>query len=121
MGILKFPKPEGKDKEKIKENLREYRREQAMLAIMRDNAWCIRCFWVFDRTREFEHIHHVRGRGTHAGHPREHYTNLMCVCAECHQQLEPVYVEENNPDQMFLQRQMNEHPLNREFVPPERS
>ena len=69
-----------------KDALREYRNKNAMLAIYRDNDKCVICWFRDGIETNSTQVHHVYGRGREYGDWREHYTNLMCVCNECHPQ-----------------------------------
>lgn len=73
-----------KERQAEKRALSEYRSRQAIFAIQRDFDRCVICHFKFGRRRRRQHIHHVYGRGRKAGDWREHYTNLMCVCMDCH-------------------------------------
>lgn len=67
------------------------------------------------------HIHHIYGRSRKIDW-REHYTNLMSVCTECHPQ--PII---QKPASEYLRwveeiaEQMNEIPINGRFKHGERS
>ena len=97
-----------------RDDLREYRREQAVKAIHRDGGLCVRCYWFPGRIKEFEHIHHARGRGTYE---KEHYTSLLCLCVQCHEALSAMRSEgkPRHGYQLSLLKIVNNHPINPEF------
>jgi len=74
------PKPISKKEEngERKQKLEEYRREQYLLAIERDGGMCCYC------GKSAADVHHKYGRDREAGDPKEHYSNLECVCRESH-------------------------------------
>ena len=71
--------------------LDEYRQEQYLLAIERDGGLCRYC------RKSAVDVHHKYGRGREAGDPREHYSNLECVCRECDQRIVDLRITNKNP------------------------
>jgi len=113
------PKTQKKDKrreeEQRKKDLQEYRRVQSALAIERDGSLCVFCFFLHGKRTPRSDVHHTFGRGDTAGDPREHYTNLLCVCRECHP---PPIITGGSPELDYIERvrkQANETPINRRF------
>ena len=80
--MSRFPKPLKDDrleaKDDRKRRLLDYRRGQYVLAMERDRGACVFC------GKAAQDIHHVYGRGRSVGDDREEFTNLMCVCRNCH-------------------------------------
>lgn len=103
-----------KEKQEQLEALKEYRREQAALAILRDNGYCVRCYWFPGHIKAYEHVHHTEGRGTYE---KEHYTKLICLCAECHNLFSAMRVKEKSihREQRELIKIANKHPINLKF------
>lgn len=117
---MMYPKPTKrervKEKEDKKKSLIAYRRHQSALAILRDNDQCVICWFVHKRVRRREHIHHVYSRGREAGDWREHYINLMCVCASCHPL--PIQTPGGSANLGWVEdvrEQMNNDPINSGF------
>jgi predicted HNH restriction endonuclease len=95
-------------------HLRIYRETNYMLCVDRDLALCVICWFSKGIRTQYEHVHHVLGRGTEAGDYREHYTNLMCVCAECH----PLPAQDAGSKQSWvidISKKSNENPINKKF------
>ncbi len=97
-----------------RDDLREYRRTQAVKAIHRDGGLCVHCYWFPGHIKEFDHVHHARGRGTYE---KEHYTSLLCLCISCHTVLLAMRSEgkPRHEYQLSLLKVANEHPINSEF------
>jgi hypothetical protein len=111
-----FRKTPGSTKERHgqRDDLRAYRREQAVKAIHRDKGLCVHCYWFPGRVKEFDHVHHTRGRGTYE---KEHYTSLLCLCVQCHEVLLAMRSEgkPRHKYQLSLLKIANDHPINSEF------
>lgn len=114
------PKPLKSDREKTsadkKASLRDYRRVQAAKAILRDNDQCAICHFLHNRYRPRQDVHHVYGRARVAGHPREHFSNLLCVCRECHPP--PIRDKGGNAALKWVEDVLylaNEIPINEDF------
>lgn len=103
-----------KERHEQRDDLRAYRREQAVKAIHRDEGLCVYCYWFIGRIREFDHVHHARGRGTYE---KEHYTSLLCLCVQCHEVFLAMRSEgkPRHQDQLSLLKVVNKHPVNPEF------
>lgn len=104
----------------MKEELREYRQRQAALTIWRDNDQCVICYFKHLRNNRRAEIHHVYSRGRKAGDPREHYSNLMCVCRQCH----PMPIQQQGASASLgwvenILEQANNTPINIRFKHPE--
>lgn len=97
-----------------RDDLRAYRREQAVKAIHRDGGLCVHCYWFPGRVKEFAHVHHVRGRGTYE---KEHYTSLLCLCVQCHDVFSAMRSEgkPRHQYQLSLLKVANNYPINSEF------
>lgn len=58
---------------------------QAPIAIERDGGLCTICYFLHNRTRRYQEVHHVYGRARNEDTLwREMAVNLLCVCKECH-------------------------------------
>ena len=66
------------ENDRRKAKLREYRRQQYLIAIESDGGMCRKC------GRVAVDVHHVFGRGRDSNDCREHHDNLECVCRGCH-------------------------------------
>lgn len=110
----------GKEKAARLRKLQKYRKEQASLAIWRDNAQCVRCYFKFNSQVTYEHVHHAFGRGNYEV---EHYNNLMCLCASCHDGYAVIRVPNKgiHAEQHRLLMEANGRPINSRFVPPEKT
>lgn len=99
-----------------KEALRNYRREQVAIAILRDNNQCVFHYFLRGEYKQREEVHHVYSRGREAGSFREHYTSLVCTCKECH----PMAIQTPGASATLgwveeVVRKANENPINPEF------
>ena len=65
----------------LKVQLKLWRATQYQKAIDRDKGMCRICDKIV-----VQDVHHVYGRGKDMFDWREDYTNLMCVCRQCHPQ-----------------------------------
>ena len=103
-----------KERHEQRDDLREYRRTQAVKAIHRDGGLCVHCYWFPGHIKEFDHVHHARGRGTYE---KEHYTSLLCLCVRCHEAFSAMRSESkaSNQYQLALLKIVNAHPINSEF------
>lgn len=103
----------GKEKKQQLEKLKKYRKVQAALAISRDLAYCVRCYWS-GRIKDYEHVHHTEGRGTYE---KEHYTKLLCLCVDCHRLFSTMRVKLKtfHAAQRALVDLANENPINTNF------
>lgn len=99
-----------------REALANYRKTQAALAIARDFGYCVRCYWT-DKLTQYEHVHHVFGRGTEVGDDREQYTSLICLCANCHRLVSAIRfrIKPQHTEQILLLERANENPINANF------
>lgn len=116
------PKPIKADRTKGKKDrqsrLGDYRRNQVALAILRDDSTCVFCWFSRGKRTPRTQVHHVYGRGRDAGDWREHYTNLLCVCNNCHPL--PIQTPGANEDLAYVEdvlRMANEEPINPSFKP----
>lgn len=112
--VLRKNPGSGKEKRKKLRELKKYRKVQVALAISRDNATCVNCYWFPGRVRPYEHVHHTEGRGTYE---KERYTKLICLCSSCHnvfsamrQPSKPIHI-----NQRGLVKLANHRPINQEF------
>ena len=115
------PKPTKTERTKNKKDrhsrLVEYRSNQVALAILRDNSTCALCFFLHGKRTPRTQVHHVYSRGRDAGDWREDYTNLLCVCNECHPL--PIQTPGANADLAYVEdvlRLANEKPINPSFT-----
>jgi hypothetical protein len=101
-------------------NLKLYRKINKIICIERDAGKC--AIHYFNKGEEVLacDVHHVFGRGKVAGDYREHYTNLMCVCRECHPL--PIFTAnnilkagENLSWVLEILHKANETPINENF------
>jgi hypothetical protein len=72
------------------------------------------CFFKDGVRKQYDDVHHVKGRGKWAGDEREHYTNLMCVCRAHH----PPPMKDPRGKQEWVSeysRLANEKPINPVF------
>lgn len=118
--VIGYPKPEKggrkKDKADQKSALLDYRRVQSALAIQRDENLCAICYFQYNRATPRAEIHHVYGRGKHAGDWREHYSSLLCVCKACHPS--PIRDPGGNASLLWVEAvlaQANALPINKKF------
>lgn len=121
---MSYPKPSRAGRLKKKKDqaaeLGQYRKQQALLAINRDNDQCVFCYFLRGKNTPRAEVHHVYSRGKKAGDWREQYTSLLCTCRECHPlpiiyvggSVELAYVE-------IVLQQANESPINKDFKHPE--
>ena len=111
-----FRKTPGSTKERRerRDDLQEYRRAQAAKAIHRDKGLCVHCYWFPGSVRKFDHVHHVRGRGTYE---KEHYTSLICLCIPCHEAFSAMRSEgkSRHAYQLSLVKIANSYPINSDF------
>ena len=112
-GLRKNP-GSGKEKRKQLRELKKYRKNQVLLAISRDNATCVSCYWSPSRVRSYEHVHHTEGRGSYE---KEHYTKLICLCSSCHNMFSAMRQPNKkiHITQKGLIKIANQHPINSEF------
>ena len=101
-------------------DLRDYRIIQAAFAINRDDGYCVRCYWM-GKLKQYEHVHHVFGRGTEVGDVREQYISLLCLCFECHNLYRPIRTigKEKHQAQINMLAWANKTPVNSRFTNPE--
>jgi predicted HNH restriction endonuclease len=83
-----YLKPTKKEREQSRKDKRKsrsrYIQMQAILAIERDNALCAICYFKYHRKRSYAEVHHVYGRDRGKSRWRENFSNLLCVCRDCH-------------------------------------
>ena len=105
--MIGVKKPSKKDRLAVKSKresaLVRYRKEQYALAWERDKGLCVVC------GKPAQDTHHIWGHGKYAGHWREHYTSLMCVCRKHHPR--PIYHRPPKEDMLWieeLQKRINQ-------------
>ena len=97
-------------------DLRNFRAENAQVAIDRDGGLCAICYFKYNRIRPYDDVHHVYSRGKRAGDCRERYTSLLCVCRQCHPL--PIMTPGASKDLGWVEdilRLANEQPINKRF------
>lgn len=114
------PKPTRTDRLAGKKNRRsrlvDYRRNQVALAILRDDSTCVFCWYLHGKRTARTQVHHVYGRGKDEGDWRENYTNLLCVCNDCHPL--PIQTPGASANLGYVEdvRSLaNENPINKKF------
>ncbi len=96
--------------------LKAYRQVNKLLAIHRDSNLCAVCFFLHDKKKRADDVHHVYGRGQKAGDWRERYINLLCVCREHHPL--PIQIPKANDELVWIEDVLvsaNENPINPDF------
>jgi hypothetical protein len=115
-----LPKPNKADRLAEKgaqqQALREYRRTNVTIAILRDDNLCVFCWFLSGKRTRRDDVHHVFSRGKTAGDWREHYTSLVCTCKAHHPM--PIQVPGASQNLTWVEdvlRQANERPINSNF------
>ncbi len=87
------PKPTQEDRKladvRDKETLSALRHEQRLNAWVRDDGFCVFCWFQLNKKVKAVDVHHVYGRGQRIDSYREKYSYLVCTCREHHP--EPIY------------------------------
>lgn len=91
-------------------DIESYRALQRMTAIYRDNKLCTRHYFLLFEFVKGDHVHHVYGRSS-TGNWKEHYTNLLCLCVNCHNLYGPLSTK-GDTEQEFILKKANETPIN---------
>lgn len=102
------------------EDLKLYRKVNKIICIERDGGLCVNHYFNMGERVLACDVHHVFGRGKVAGDYREHYTNLLCTCRDCHPL--PIFTAnniltsgENLSWVLELLKRANETPINEDF------
>lgn len=104
------------EKQKQKDDLKEYRRIQSSLVIDRDKDLCIFCYFLNHKEVKREDIHHVYGRARKAYDWREKFTSLACTCRKHHPL--PLQTVGGNQSLLWVEEalwQANRTPINKNF------
>lgn len=107
-------------KNESKKMLYLLRKEQVDIAISRDSALCVICWFTKNKQVRMDHVHHIYGRATlgrDKTYWREGYRFLMCTCAECHPQ--PIKLGKGSSKLGWVEeliQKMNGTPINSNFL-----